>query len=157
MGSGWVRHVRWVAAVSGVDVGVESERFVGIALQGSDAVVMRASQSVADGEGEQRVGADFDERRVVLGGRGDGLAEPHRIAQIGRPVVGVENDCTGASLIVCADESGDRRPLRVQVGKRTSQFGQYRIDGRVVGGTVTVTSLMDAKILVSTGNCQQFT
>src|SRR4051794_9063757 len=42
MGFGWVRHVRWVAAVGGVDVGVESERFVGIALQGSDAVVMRA-------------------------------------------------------------------------------------------------------------------
>ena len=31
--------------------------------------------------------------RVVGAGRRDGLAEPHRIAHVGHPVLGIENDC----------------------------------------------------------------
>ena len=50
-----------VDGVGGVEVGVEGQRVVGVALQGSDAVVMDASQGVADGVGEQRVRADLDE------------------------------------------------------------------------------------------------
>ena len=83
--------VRRVDGVGGVEVGVESQRVVGVALQGSDAVVMRAPQGVADGGGEQRMRADLHEGRVVGAGRGDGLAEPHRIAQVGHPVVGIED------------------------------------------------------------------
>ena len=47
-------------------------------------------QGVGDGVGEQRVRADLDEGAVVRAGGGDGLAEAHRVAQVGRPVVGVE-------------------------------------------------------------------
>ena len=56
---GWVLGVWRVDGVGGVEVGVESQRVVGVALQGSDAVVMHASQGVGDGVGEQRVGADL--------------------------------------------------------------------------------------------------
>ena len=38
---GWVLGVRRVDGVGGVEVGVESQRVVGVALQGADAVVMR--------------------------------------------------------------------------------------------------------------------
>ena len=54
--------------VPGIQVGVESQGFWGVALQGSDAVVMHASQAVGDGVGEQWVGADFDEGAVVGAG-----------------------------------------------------------------------------------------
>ena len=40
--------------------------------------------------GQQRVGADLDEGAMVVPGGGDGLAEPHRLAHVGHPVVGVE-------------------------------------------------------------------
>ena len=59
---------------------------------------MRAAEGVCDGVGEQRVRADFDEGAVVLAGGGDGLAEPHRVAQVGRPVVGVEHRCVPGAV-----------------------------------------------------------
>ena len=78
--------------LGGVEVGVEGEGVVGVALQGSDAVVMGDRvQGVADGVGEQRVRADLHEGRVLGTGRGDGLAEPHRVAQVDHPVVGIED------------------------------------------------------------------
>ena len=46
---------------------MESERVVGVALQGTDAVVMRAPRVSLIAICEQRMGADFDEGRVVLG------------------------------------------------------------------------------------------
>ena len=60
-GSGGWSVCRRVDGVGGVEVGVESHRVVGVALQGADAVVMRASQGVGDGVGEQRMRADLDE------------------------------------------------------------------------------------------------
>ena len=67
---GWVRGVWGIAGVGGVEVGVEGERVVGIALQGPDAVVMgRRPQGFGDGMGEHWVRADFDEGGVVLGRR----------------------------------------------------------------------------------------
>ena len=72
---------------------MEGVGFVDLALQGSDAVVMSAGQDVFDGVGEQGMGADFDESGVVLAGGGDGLAEANGVAQVGRPVVGVEHRC----------------------------------------------------------------
>ena len=69
---------------------MERQRVVGVALQGGDAVVMRVAQGVADGVGEQGVRADLDEGAVLGAGRRDGLAEPHRVTQVGHPVVGVE-------------------------------------------------------------------
>ena len=70
----------WVGGVGGVEVGVKGERVVGVAAQGSHAVVVGAAEDLADGVGEQRVWADLEERAVVGTGRGDGLAEPHRVA-----------------------------------------------------------------------------
>ena len=61
MGFGRVREAWWVGGVGGVEVGVEGEGVVGVALQGSDAVVVRAAEGVADGVGQQRMRADFDE------------------------------------------------------------------------------------------------
>ena len=87
---GRVRRPRGHRGVGGIEVGVEGVGVVGVALQGSDAVVMSAGQDVFDGVGEQRVGADLDESGVVLAGGGDGLAEADGVAQVGRPVVGVE-------------------------------------------------------------------
>ena len=92
MGFGRVLGVRRSDGVGGVEVGVESQRVVGVALQGADAVVMSLGQGVADGVGQQRMRADLHEGGVLGAGRGDGLAEPHRVAQVGRPILGVEND-----------------------------------------------------------------
>ena len=112
------------------------QRVVGVALQGSDAVVMRTAQGVADGMGEQRVRADLHEGRVLGAGRGDGLAEPHRVTQVGRPVVGIENDCAAYGVVTGGGDDRDPRRLRRQVGKRRPQLGQYRIDDRMMGGHV---------------------
>ena len=86
---------------------MEGERVVGVALQGSDAVVMRASQGVGDGVGEQRVRADLHEGGVVGAGGGDGLAEPHRLAQVGHPVLGIENDCAGCGVVMGGGDDRD--------------------------------------------------
>ena len=61
---------------------------------------MRVAEGVGDGVGEQRVGADFDEGGVVLAGGGDGLAEADGVAQVGRPVVGVEQRCAARAVEV---------------------------------------------------------
>ena len=60
-GSGGCRCLRWVGGVGGVEVGVEGDGVVGVALQGPDAVVVGVGQGVGDGLGEQRVRADLDE------------------------------------------------------------------------------------------------
>ena len=75
---------------------MEGDGVVGVALQRAEAVVMGVGQGVGDGVGEQRVRADLDEGGVVGAGGGDGLAEPHRVAQVGHPVVGVDSRCRTA-------------------------------------------------------------
>ena len=65
MGLGRVLGVRRVGGVGGVEVGVEGQRVVGVALQGADAVVMNLGQGVADGVGQQRVRADLHEGGVL--------------------------------------------------------------------------------------------
>ena len=62
---GWVRGVWGAGGVTGVEVGVEREGVVGVALQGPDAVVMTGTEGVIDGVGEQRVRAYFDEGGVA--------------------------------------------------------------------------------------------
>ena len=62
---GWVRRVWGAGGVTGVEVGVEREGIVGVALQGPDNLVMTGTEGVIDGVGEQRVRADFDEGGVV--------------------------------------------------------------------------------------------
>ena len=73
---------------------MEGERFGVVTIHRCRHVDITARsgrlQALADGVGEQRVRADFDEGRVVGAGGGHGLAEPHRVAQIGHPVVGIE-------------------------------------------------------------------
>ena len=98
MGFGRMLGVRRVDGVGGVEVGVKRQRVVGVALQGADAVVMNLGQGVGDGVGQQRVRADLHEGAVLGARGGDGLAEPHRVAQIGHPILGVENDCAGCGV-----------------------------------------------------------
>ena len=129
-GSGGCGGPRGPGGVGGVEVGVEGEGVVGVALQGCDAVVMGAGQGVGDGVGEQRVGADFDEGGVVLAGGGDGLAEANGVAQVGRPVVGVECRCRTGT--VDGGDDRDARALRRQTGQHRPQFGQHRVDDRVM-------------------------
>ena len=69
--------------------------------------------------------------RVLDAGGGDGLAEPHRVAQIGHPVLGIENRSRRLWSAGGGDDR-DRRRLRGQIGKRRPQLGQYRINNRMV-------------------------
>ena len=127
---------RRVDGVGGVEVGMERQRVVGVALQGGDAVVVRVAQRVADGVGEQGVRADLDEGAVLGARRGDGLAEPHRVTQVGRPVVGIESATAADGLVTGgADDRNGRRPRR-QAGQRGAQLRQHRINGRMMRGHV---------------------
>ena len=99
---------------------MEGVGVVGVALQGSDAVVMGAGQGVGDGVGEQRVGADLDEGGVVLAGGGDGLVEADGVAQVGRPMVGVEHRCAARRSVV---GGADHRNGRLGAGPdRPAQY-----------------------------------
>ena len=91
------------------------QRVVGVALQGADAVVMRTAQGVADGVGQQRVRADLDEGAVLGAGRGDGLAEPHRVAQVGRPILGVETGTRRSGVVTVVMMTGMVGRLRRQI------------------------------------------
>ena len=111
---GRVDGVRWVRGVGAVEVGVEGEGVVRVALQGTQAVMMGVAQGFGDGVGQQRVRTDLDERGV-LGGRGcDGIAEPHRVAQICDPVLGIEHWAAGRDRRGRADQ-GDRRRAGHQI------------------------------------------
>ena len=104
-----------LAGVCCVEAGVELVRVIGVTLQSSQAVVVSVGERVGDRVGQQWVGADLDEGRVLLSGGRDGLGESHRIAQIVAPVVGVEG-----RRITSAGRRGDDRNLR----PRRSQIGQ---------------------------------
>ena len=67
--------------------------------------------------------ADLDEGAVVGAGGGDGLAEPHRVAHIGHPVVGVEERCVTGIL-----DRGDHRDGR-EPGTRSASAS--RSSGRI--------------------------
>ena len=77
------------------------------------------------------MGADFHEGRVVRAGGRHGLAEPHRIAQIGHPVVGIERRRYAVGSTDRADQR-DRRGHRRQIRKRAAQLGQDRSIGRMM-------------------------
>ena len=83
---------------------MEGERFVVVTIHRCRHVHIATRsdglQALADGVGEQRVRADFDEGRMVGAGGGDGLAEPHRVAQVGRPVVCIENGSAADGLVM---------------------------------------------------------
>ena len=111
---GRVRGLRRAGGVGGVEIGVEGQGVVLVALQRPDAVMMGGTEGVGDRVGEQRVGADLDEGGVLLAGGGDGLAEPHRIAQVGRPVVGVEHR-RRADAVKRGGDDRDGRGLRRQI------------------------------------------
>ncbi len=93
-------------------------------------------QRAVDGVAEQRVRADFDEGRMryrPFQGLRDGLAEPHRVAQVDHPVVRIE-----LRVVRLADRADQRnlRRHRLQVGQRVFQLAQDRVDGRVMRGHV---------------------
>ena len=97
-GSGGCGADRRPGGVGGVEVGVERDGVVGVALQRAEAVVVLLPVS-----GSSRVsamawvssGCGLISMKVPLvgAGGGDRLAEPHRVAQVGHPVVGVEQRC----------------------------------------------------------------
>ncbi len=105
-------------SVSGVEVGVEGEGVVGVALQGPDAVVMDLAQRVADRVGQHRMRTDFHEGGVVGAGGGDGMTESYRVAQIGRPMVGVENHCPACAVVVGGGDDRNGRAAGRQVSER---------------------------------------
>ena len=51
---------------------------------------MDALEALVDRVAQQRVRAHFDEDGVLDAGRRHGLGEPHRIAEVGHPVLGIE-------------------------------------------------------------------
>ncbi len=74
--SGRGRHGVGPAQAEGGERGVEAEGVVAVARQRAQAVMVRGPKGLGDGVGQDRVGADLDERGVLGGGGGDGLAEP---------------------------------------------------------------------------------
>ena len=117
------------------ELGVEGDGVVGVTLQRADGhqlgPVLQVAERVVDGMGEHRVRADLDEG-VVSGRRGgDGLVEAHRVAQVVRPVVGVQH--RAGLLAGGADHRKGHRP-RCQIRERGTQLRQHRVDDRVVGG-----------------------
>ena len=127
---------RRAGGVCCVEVRVERDRVVSVALQGAEAVVMcvtdvGVAQSVRDRLREHRVGADLNEGAVVGAGRGDGLAEPNRIAHVGHPVFGIERGLR-IGAFDCADDR-DARHLRHESGQICSQLGQDGVHHRVMG------------------------
>ena len=129
---GRVLGVRRVDGVGGVQVGVERQRVVGVALQRPDAVVMRLAQRVADGVGQQRVRADLHEGAVLGARRGDGLAEPHRVTQVGHPILGIESG-TAAAVSAGGDDtesSAAAAPNRPAPHATRAVSDQWSDDGR---------------------------
>ena len=102
-----MRGRRWLGGVRCVKAGVELVGVIGVALQRSQAVVVSVGERVRDRVGQQWVGADLDEGRVVLSSGRDGLGESHRVAKVVAPVVGVEG-----RRITSACRRGDDRNLR---------------------------------------------
>ena len=130
----WFRRVigsRRADRVGGVQVGVERDGVVGIALQRPEAVVVHAAESVGDGLGEHGVWADLDEGRVLCTRGRDGVAEPHRVAHVGHPVVGIEQRWRIGIFDVGGDDRNARSPRR-QIGQCRPQLRQDRIHHRVV-------------------------
>ena len=107
-------------------------RVVVIALQRCDAVVMVLAQRVLDRVTEQRVRAHLHEHRVLRAGGGDRSGEANRVAQVGRPVFGVEYARTVGGSFVGADDDRDGRLPGLQTSQLGAQVVQDRIDDRMV-------------------------
>ena len=108
-----------------------------VALQGADAGVLAsvlgAVQGFADGLGQQRVCADFDEGVVIGSGGGDGLLEAHRVAHVGGPVLGVEGR-VGVEVFVGGGDDRNGRGPRGEIGQLRAHRGLQGVHGRVVRG-----------------------
>ena len=84
---------------------------------------MGVGQGVVDRVGQQWVRTHLDERGVV-GARGrHGLRKAHRVAQVGHPVLGVEEVGLIAGAAVGGDDDRDRRRLGTQIGQFDTQVG----------------------------------
>ncbi|VAZ92342.1 hypothetical protein LAUMK35_01952 [Mycobacterium pseudokansasii] len=123
------------------ELGVEEQGLVLVAVHcPRDDLVTGALQGFGDGVGEHRVRAHLDEgtAAMVLGGScgSNGLAESHRVAQVGRPIVGIHHRARMRFTGVSGRDNRDARWLRGQIRERGSQFGQDRVDDRVMGGHV---------------------
>ena len=78
------------------ELGVKEQGLVLVAVhRRRDEMAAGPVQGVGDGVREHRVGADLDEGVIgaagAANGMGDGLVESHRVAQVGRPIVGIHH------------------------------------------------------------------
>ncbi|AMC65304.1 phthiocerol synthesis polyketide synthase type I PpsC [Mycobacterium tuberculosis variant africanum] len=135
-----------MGGVGRVEVRVELEGVVSVALQGADAQIVvdivAGAQGVADRVGQQRVGADLDEGVVIGAGMSDGLVEPYRVAHVGCPVLGVEPGAGtqgNAEVGVGGGDDRDGRRLRGEIGQFRTHRRLQCIHGRVVGATSMLT------------------
>lgn len=143
-----------MGGVGRVEVRVELEGVVSVALQGADAQIVvdivAGAQGVADRVGQQRVGADLDEGVVIGAGMSDGLVEPYRVAHVGCPVLGVEPGAGtqgNAEVGVGGGDDRDGRRLRGEIGQFRTHRRLQCIHGRVVGGHLDVDSGSEAVLL----------
>ena len=133
--SGRVFGVGGVGGVGGVERGVKTDRVVGVAGQGAQRVMVGIAQGVADREGQQRVRADLDECGVSGTGSGHRLAEPHRVTQVGHPVLGI----TGWVAVDTVDGAEHRDcAAGRQPGQPGPQLRQDRVDDAVMGGDIDI-------------------
>ena len=119
-------------------MGVEGQRVVVVTGQGGDGVMVRVGEGVVDRVRQHRIRADLDEGAVCGACGGHRLGEPDRVAQIGRPVVRIEDRGAVGRLTTGGDEHRDTRRLRIQIGEFGTQIRQHRIDDRMMGGDVDV-------------------
>ena len=98
-------------------------------LQGRqhETIVFRVTQALHDGDGQHRMGADFDERVVpVVGQSTDRLGEEHRVTHVAPPVLVVELQCVGRRVWVHARVEGQLDGVRLH--------HPYGIETRLVQG-----------------------
>lgn len=95
------------------ELGVEIQRLVQFAVhRRHDCMAAVRIQGVGECVREHGVRADFDEGVVVDTGGGDGLVESHRVAQVGRPIVGIRHRLRA---FVRSGNDRDARRLRSQI------------------------------------------
>ena len=122
----------------GGQLGVEEHALAGVPAQGRQHLGALGGADVLEGVVDRvqqhRMRTDLHDHPVVLSRGGDRLMEADRVAQVVRPVAGVEH--RGGVVLAGGGQDRDRRRRRRQVGQQRAQLRQHRVDQRMVGGHV---------------------